>query len=198
MHGPGIKLKDEITLDKLHSVHYFEFTSNYTFPGEDHDFWEMVYVDRGKINVVAGDECFVLESGHAYFHRPNQWHTLVACEGFGSNIAVITFSSRSSAMDTFSDLNIKITAKERQLIADILSESKESFITEAGNPYKNRLYPRENARIGSQQMIKLHLLELLVMLLRRQSGPRISFGTAEEGNEMFHLLNCLYYFLILF
>lgn len=185
MHVPGIKLKDVISLDKLHSVHYFEFSSNYSFPGENHNFWEMVYVDKGKINVVAGDACFELEHGYVYFHRPNQWHTLVACEGVASNIAVISFSSVSEAMDQFSDLTMKVTAEEKQLLSDIISEARLSFHTELGDPYKNRLYPRKDAPVGSQQMIKIRLLDFLIRLLRRNTGMVMNSKFTEVENGLF-------------
>ena len=36
----------------LYSVHYFEYTGFYAFPGERHDFWELLYVDRGAKGLV--------------------------------------------------------------------------------------------------------------------------------------------------
>ena len=43
----GIDLKDSITVGKLYSIHYFEYMSDFKFPGESHDFWEFVCVDKG-------------------------------------------------------------------------------------------------------------------------------------------------------
>ena len=36
-----------IQVDALYSLHYFNFRHGYFFPGERHDFWELVYADMG-------------------------------------------------------------------------------------------------------------------------------------------------------
>ena len=43
-----------LTVDALYSVHYFEYASGFTFAGESHAFWEMLYVDKGAVTVTAG------------------------------------------------------------------------------------------------------------------------------------------------
>ena len=49
------KLKEEFVIRHLVTVHYLEYSKNFTFSGEQHDFWEFLYVDKGEINVIAGD-----------------------------------------------------------------------------------------------------------------------------------------------
>ena len=44
-----------VEVRQLCSVHYFEYPSGYTYPGERHDFWELLYVDKGTLSVTAGD-----------------------------------------------------------------------------------------------------------------------------------------------
>ena len=45
-----------IQIQQVVTVHYFEYSSNYAFVGESHDFWEFVYVDKGEIVVTAEDK----------------------------------------------------------------------------------------------------------------------------------------------
>ena len=59
----GTKLKDDIKVTKLYSVHYFEYSKDFSFTGESHDFWEIVYVDKGEITVVADGKEHVLSHG---------------------------------------------------------------------------------------------------------------------------------------
>ena len=40
------KLANTINITKIVTMHYFEFDKNFHFPGESHDFWEMVYGDE--------------------------------------------------------------------------------------------------------------------------------------------------------
>ena len=43
----AIRLQRPLAVDDIVSVHYFEYSSNYYFEGECHDFWEFLYVDKG-------------------------------------------------------------------------------------------------------------------------------------------------------
>ena len=40
-----------LRIQQVVSVHYFEYSSNYAFVGEQHDFWEFLYVDKGEVSV---------------------------------------------------------------------------------------------------------------------------------------------------
>ena len=50
----------------------------FSFTGESHDFWELVYADKGDVTVFADDKSFVLEQGNVIFHKPNEWHNVRA------------------------------------------------------------------------------------------------------------------------
>ena len=43
-----------LSVEALYTVHYFEYSGSYAFPGETHDFWEFLYVDKGILRVTAG------------------------------------------------------------------------------------------------------------------------------------------------
>lgn len=45
------ELKEELIIKKIVSLHYFEYMSDFTFPGESHNFWEFLYVDKGELQV---------------------------------------------------------------------------------------------------------------------------------------------------
>ena len=55
MNYKSIDLKDCITVDKIFTIHYFEYMSDFSFPGESHDFWEFICVDKGDVKIRMGD-----------------------------------------------------------------------------------------------------------------------------------------------
>lgn len=59
-------------------VHYFEYVKNYIFKGEQHDFWELIYVDNGEVGIFSDDEWKDVKSGNIVFHRPMQYRNLKA------------------------------------------------------------------------------------------------------------------------
>ncbi len=42
---------------------YMEFSKEFHYDGESHNFWEMVYIDKGEMICTAGENKFTLKSG---------------------------------------------------------------------------------------------------------------------------------------
>ncbi len=53
MYYTGRTLRKEFVIDQIFSIHYFEFVKDYSFKGEQHNFWEFVYIDKGAILAMA-------------------------------------------------------------------------------------------------------------------------------------------------
>ena len=65
-----------LEVDKLITLFYMELPKDFCYDGERHDFWEMVYIDKGEMLCVADQNRFTLKSGEVTFHRPNEFHNL--------------------------------------------------------------------------------------------------------------------------
>lgn len=66
----GIHLENSISIDKIFSIHYFEYMNTFSFEGESHDFWEFICVDKGEVGVTAGSEHLILKRVIFCFIRP--------------------------------------------------------------------------------------------------------------------------------
>ena len=53
-------LKSILNVKAIHSIHYFEFKADFSFEGESHDFWEIVYIDKGCAIVTAESQKYFL------------------------------------------------------------------------------------------------------------------------------------------
>ena len=180
----GSTLKNDIVIGKLYTVHYFEFSSNYRFSGEKHDFWELVYVDKGEITVFADDSSYVLKQGEAFFHKPNQWHNIQANGVIAPNVAIVSFECRSASMEFFNDRLVKVGQNEKKIISKIIMEYTNAFSTPLNDLYTNKLEKSTEAPIGSEQLLKLYLSELLILFLRSTSSegqyPMISINNSQS------------------
>lgn len=92
-----------IVVTELYTVHYFENFKNYYFSGERHDFWEILYVDRGEIIVETDrfERPIRMERGDLLLHRPNEFHSFYANNIVPHNLFVVSFASGSPAMEHF-------------------------------------------------------------------------------------------------
>lgn len=165
MNYTGTKLKDEIIIDKLYTVHYFEYPKNFRFHGESHDFWEFVYVDKGQITALSDRGNFTLRRGDIIFHKPNEWHNVVAGEE-ASNIVIVSFSSESASMSYFENKLLKAGQYHKQLMSKLVAEYTRSFSTPLGDPFSNKNIRLDTPAPGSEQLVRQYLCELLIMFLR--------------------------------
>ena len=80
-----------VRVDALYSLHYFNFRRGYVFPGESHDFWELIYADIGGATIGDSDEGFPLAPGQCFLHAPNAFHTIKANLAPECSLFVIAF-----------------------------------------------------------------------------------------------------------
>ena len=129
MKYEGTRLKDEIVITDIVTVHYYEFAKDYAFPGEQHNWWEFVYVDKGELKAIRGNETIKLVQGDILFHKPNEWHSIIADGKNASSAVVISFKCNSPAMNSFNDMLFFTGTKHRNLISGIIDECREAFDT---------------------------------------------------------------------
>lgn len=159
-------LKSIINVKAIHSIHYFEFKSDFKFDGESHDFWEIVYVDKGCAIVTADNQRYSLNAGEIIFHKPNEFHAIESDKNDPPNVFIITFECDSSYMKFFNDKHMSVPALLKKYITEIVSNGMETYYLSDDNPYSNGLVLRDETPIGSEQLIKINLETLLIKLIR--------------------------------
>ena len=91
MEYTAISLRRPIQIERIVSVHYFEYGPDFSFTGESHNFWEFVYVDKGEIIAIAGDKEHLVKKGQMIFHAPNEFHSLRATGTRPPSVVVVSF-----------------------------------------------------------------------------------------------------------
>ncbi len=159
-----------INITRLVTIHYFEFAKDFVFAGERHDIWEMVYVDKGEILETAGTETLVLRQGDLLFHKPGEFHGLRANGKDCANVFIITFVSSSRMMSFFAHKRCRLRAEHRHLIASIIEEGRLAFDLPFFDVNMTELKEKKEAPVGAQQLIRLYLEQLLILLIREQTA----------------------------
>lgn len=156
------------TVSELYTVHYFEYAAGYAFQGEKHDFWELLYVDRGLLRVTAGERVRELSQGQLIFHAPGEFHALSAV-GVPPDLIVVSFGCGGSEMERFRGLVTDVSRAERSLLARIVAESGGAFSTPLDDPSTTSLQRAQGAPFGAESLVCAALEELLIRLARRMS-----------------------------
>lgn len=164
------QLKKAFDVSSIITVHYFEYDKDFIFQGEAHDFWELVYADKGEVCVFFNDEWQTLSAGYAIFHKPMQFHNIRANGKTAPNVIVLSFECRSELMDYFSDRMIYASQKEKDLIADIIRYAGQAFTTRLDDPFVKKLVKSGNTI--AEHRIALYIEELLISFYARQNTEK--------------------------
>ena len=174
MDYTSICLPQIFSIDRIYSIHYFEYMSNFHFTGESHDFWEFLYVDKGEVLVTSQDQKLTLHQGQVIFHKPNEFHNVEANGIVAPNLIVISFSCKSPSMEFFHDRIASITQSQKRILANLLAEARNSFASPLDNPY---------------QMIASYLEQFLILLMRSAENQTTS---TREFEPLFDKSEALY------
>lgn len=162
-----LKIERPLRITRLYSLHYFQFAAGYVFPGESHDFWEMVYIDRGEANIGAGDEIVHLREGQVFFHRPGEFHTILAGTT-GPNIMVISFDGALSPLRAIAHRVLMPDIAARASLRQIIQEGEACFGPVLDISTQHRLTPLDSAPFAATELIETYLTQLLILLVRAE------------------------------
>ena len=156
-------------IEKIITIFYMELSKNFYYEGEKHDFWEMVYIDKGEMFCIADEKRFILKSGEMTFHKPNEFHNLSGNSNIAPNVSILTFECKSHAMKYFEGKIFKLSAEEKSLLSMLFSEGLSCYqLEDPHNPLLQKLRKVTPSPFGSSQMTK-NLLEIFLIKLRRNT-----------------------------
>lgn len=160
----------EFSVNKVITLFYMEFGKDFHYDGERHDFWEMVYIDKGEMICTADTRQFILKGGELTFHKPNEFHNLSGNKNVAPNVSIITFECKSKAMKDFEGKIFCLSAEEKALVAMLFREGLSAYrLVDEKNPLIQNLKKIDDAPFGSSQMTK-NLLEIILIRLHRNTN----------------------------
>ncbi len=122
-------IKREIIIDGFNNIYYFEFGKDFSHPPERHDFWELVYVDSGKVNAITNGNARTLSQGELIFHRPSELHAHASNRKDPNCMLVVSFSTSSEAMEFFHKKVFTADKTVKTLLSLFISEATPTFCT---------------------------------------------------------------------
>lgn len=149
-----------IDIAGLYTIFYFEHSKDFYFAGEQHDFWEMVYVDSGEITEVAENIGYVIHQGELIFHKPLEFHAMSANKKDPANVLVLTFESKSKALGFFENKFFTLNKNQKIILSNLVNEARNTF--EDISTSNLALKPN----ISSPQLVINYLEQFLISLLQ--------------------------------
>lgn len=151
-----------ISLKSIFSVFQASYDSNYSFVGETHDFWEIVYVLSGEICVSADDRLYRLTKGNIIFHKPMEVHKFHIENNETATLFIMTFSAMGSLLKHFENKVLQLSNEQAKLFSNIISFlHSECHLT----PKNNLMVLEELQNNSTQFQIFVCMIEMLFLSL---------------------------------
>lgn len=158
-------LQRALLIDSIISFHYYDFRPNYTGENESHNFWEMVYVDAGRIVCHAGEDFVPLSPGEAVFHPPSEVHNLHTDDS-SCSICILSFSCRHLDPALFHARAVRFGKDETAIVGMIYKEGNALFKPPYNLLRQAQLFKREDVPFGAEQILRNLMENLMVLVVR--------------------------------
>ncbi len=184
------ELSRPLIVEGIYTIHYFEYTKDFAYSGEFHDFWEIVYADKKSVVITAGSKEMTLNAGQMYIHKPNEFHK-IRCDGTSAaNSVILSFDCFCAELMNIAGTVITCTNSEIELMGHIIEEASDAFSTPLGTPYTSVLEKSENGRFGCEQLVQIYMEQLLISLIRSNKRT-VKTKKADSGTLLLRICDYL-------
>ncbi len=173
--------KKEIVVSRLANIHYFEFTKNFHTVKDSHDFCELVYVDKGKVDIDSEHYRGELSSGCLIVHNAGEVHSLTCDEDTAPSIIIIGFECTSPDIDKLTHSPLLLPDELQKMIAEIVKEARTVYLPPYDIPNLKDMKKRKKFAFGADQLIKNYLQIFLIKALRLSASIE---STKVEASEL--------------
>ena len=118
------------------------YSNDFSFAGEMHDFWEMLFVIDGEIGVSADDRAYTLCKNDIIFHKPMELHKLWSLNATCPHLLTLSFNASGEFLERLEQGVFHLTHEQREKIfalIDYLRKTCGYTPNDAWNDYFDRL-----------------------------------------------------------
>ena len=90
-------IQEQIHISDMYTLFQLHYDNDYAFFGETHNFWECLYVIKGRVCVSANERIYYLENGEIIFHKPMELHKFTIESPEGADLLIFSYSAEGNA-----------------------------------------------------------------------------------------------------
>ncbi len=172
-----IEVTREITVNRLCDVRDITLSKKNVYRSTPKPNWEIMYLDRGIVDISAQTDRFRLRQGDLYVCVPEKVNHAVNAGANAAHLVTVVFGSASDRITSLCGRVFRCRNTERQLLARLLNEAAAICSSSLPNARVDEIVGRENSRLYARQMTALILEQLIIVLLRRNKEQALPVRT---------------------
>ena len=159
------KLETNLNVTGIVNLHFFEFDKNFTTADERHPFYELVFVNTGKLQIISESYTGKLSKDQLIIHRPNDSHSLRCIDETNPTVIIIGFECDSNVIEKLTNTPITLSESAIKKLAEIVKEARNVFAPPFNIPTHN-MKKKKKQSYGAEQILKILLEYFLIKLVR--------------------------------
>lgn len=176
-----IRLFSNLSIHTLYTIYVLEFSPNYRFYGERHNFWEIAYFIEGKAGVTSDDRVFDCVAGDMTIQRPGVFHSIWAASDKNFKVFIVSFNG--DGLDyTMPCGKVRLDDGERNIVLNLIKEIPNVFTGYDINEFEPIQFKASPGDAG-YQIVKNYLELLCLSLIRRGSDARCSVSEHKKAAQ---------------
>lgn len=160
------KFQLQLNVTALANIHYFEFTNEYHTSRDSHDFYELIFIDKGSLNIDAENFKGILGQHQLIIHRPNEVHSLSTEDSIAPSVVIIGFECSSDILFPFSSTPITLHDEHIKRLSSVLAEGFSLYKPPYDIPNTQYMEKRDDFPFGADQMIRNEFESFLITIVR--------------------------------
>lgn len=156
------KPQKRVAVNCLYSTYAYFYSPTFSFRGESHDAWEIIFLNNGEVTIETDTYEQVLRKGQLFIHKPYEFHKIRA-NNVSCNTCFISFLAEGDELYSIAGRPFDTTPYTRQLVWRILDEG---MLYLAGKNYIPPRLENETVEFAAGQIIQNMIELLLVELIR--------------------------------
>lgn len=89
----------QFEIDGFYTAFSFSWDSQFIFNGESHDFWEIIFLSDGKVEVTEDEKIYTLKPNNLIIHAPMEFHRIRSAGGTSPKGYIMTFHTTGMLPD---------------------------------------------------------------------------------------------------
>lgn len=184
-------LKKAITINSIYTSFEAKYEKDFYFDGEQHDFWELVFVIDGKIGVAEDNKIYELEKNQIIFHKPMEFHRLWTIGSDIAHLIIMSFSASDGIIDRLGEGVFTLDPVDYDLLYAAFRTAKKCFfaLSSYANPCTSQIPAVTNDIEGQYIANRMELLFLNLLRSSTQSAAQIKSISALNYKKIITVLN---------
>ena len=163
-------LQDLFRIDGIVNARRLHCSRDWQFEGDRHSCWELQYMADGNTFVHLNNRFYRLQKGELILFRPDSFHVVYADGEAPAEMWVISFSSAGNPPAAVGRGIFSVSARCEALLREILETVEDGFRCSERTDVPELLQRRQTAPPGNDQLIRIRLEQVLLLLMRAAEG----------------------------